>query len=60
VSLCLTKFSKLSIPCSKPRIQWKPGAILRRVKRPGRESDHSSLSSGEVKMRGAIHSVSIA
>jgi hypothetical protein len=34
---------------SKPPIQWVPGALSLGVKRPGREPDHSSPSSAEVK-----------
>jgi hypothetical protein len=34
--------------------QWVSGAIFPRVKGPGREADHSSLSSAEVKNGGAI------
>jgi hypothetical protein len=30
-------------------IQWVPGALSLGVKRPGREADHSPLSSAEVK-----------
>jgi len=29
-------------------IQWVPGALTPGVKRPGREADHSPLSSAEV------------
>jgi hypothetical protein len=32
-----------------PPIQWVPGALSLRVKRPGREADHSPPSSAEVK-----------
>jgi hypothetical protein len=39
--------------CSNQRfhtpIQWVPGVLCMRVKRPGREADHSSPSSAEVK-----------
>jgi len=34
---------------TQPPIQRLPGAITPRVKQPGREADHSSLSSAEVK-----------
>jgi hypothetical protein len=40
-------------PTESP-IQWVPGDPSQRVKRPGREADHSPLSSAEVKTRGAI------
>jgi hypothetical protein len=32
-----------------PLIQWVPGALSQRVKRPKRETDHSPPSSAEVK-----------
>jgi hypothetical protein len=35
-------------PPSLP-IQWIPGALIPRIERPGREADHSSPSSAEVK-----------
>jgi hypothetical protein len=34
---------------TQPPIQWVPAALSVRVKRPGREADHSSLSRAEVK-----------
>jgi hypothetical protein len=34
---------------SQPPIQWIPGALPLRVKRSGREADHSAPSSAEVK-----------
>jgi hypothetical protein len=34
---------------TQPPIQWVPVALSLRVKRPGREADHSPLSSAEVK-----------
>jgi hypothetical protein len=36
------------------------GALSRRVKRPGRDSDHSPSSSAEVKNGGAIPAIFIA
>jgi hypothetical protein len=33
----------------QPPIQWVPGVLSLGVKRPGREADHPSSSSGEVK-----------
>jgi hypothetical protein len=38
----------------RPPIQWIPGEISLRVKRPGREADHSLPSSAEVGNGGAI------
>jgi hypothetical protein len=32
-----------------PPIQWAQGALSQRIKRPGREADHSPSSSAEVK-----------
>jgi hypothetical protein len=34
---------------AQPPIKWVPGALSLGVKRPGREADHSSPSSAEVK-----------
>jgi len=34
---------------NQPPIQWVPGALSLRVKRPGSEADHSPPSSAEVK-----------
>jgi hypothetical protein len=34
---------------TQPPIQWVPGVLSLRVKRPGREADHSPPSSAEVK-----------
>jgi hypothetical protein len=34
---------------TQPPVQWAPGALSLRVKRPGREADHSLSSSAEVK-----------
>jgi hypothetical protein len=40
---------------TQPHIQWVPGALSPRAKRPGREADHSPYSA-DVKNDGAIHS----
>jgi hypothetical protein len=45
-------FSKSSRPAlgyTQPPNQWIPGALSPTVKRPGREADHSSPASAEVK-----------
>jgi hypothetical protein len=42
-------------PTQSP-FQWLPGALSLRVKRPGREADHSSPSSAEVKNAGSYTS----
>jgi hypothetical protein len=44
-------FSSPPLGPTQPPIQWVPGALSPRVKRPGREADHSSPSSAEVKTR---------
>jgi hypothetical protein len=41
--------SRPSLGPTQPPIQWVPGALSLGVKRPGREPDHSPLSSAEVK-----------
>jgi hypothetical protein len=38
----------------QPPIQWLPGAISPRIKRLGREGDHSILATAEVKNGRAI------
>jgi hypothetical protein len=45
-------FSMSSTPAlgpTQPPMQWVPGALSPRVKRAGRETDHSPSTSGEVK-----------
>jgi len=49
--------SILALRPTQPPIQWVTGAISPWVKRPGREADHSSPSTVEIKMSGAILSV---
>jgi hypothetical protein len=44
----------LSLGSTEHPIQWVPGDPSLGVKRPGREVDHSSSSSAEVKNGGAI------
>jgi hypothetical protein len=39
----------------QPPVQWVRGALSRGVKWPGREADHSPLTSAEVNKRGSIH-----
>jgi hypothetical protein len=39
---------------TQPPIQWAPGTLYPRIKRPGRKADHSPPSSAEVKNGGAI------
>jgi hypothetical protein len=40
--------SRMALGPTQPPIQWMPGALSLRVKRPGREADHSPPSSTEV------------
>jgi hypothetical protein len=44
-----TTASRTALGPTQPPIQWVPGALSTGVKRPGREADHSSPSSAEVK-----------
>jgi hypothetical protein len=44
-----TTASRTSLGPTQPPIQWVPGALSLGVKQPGREADHSSPSSAEVK-----------
>jgi hypothetical protein len=44
-----TTASRPALGPTQPPIQWIPGALSLGVKRPGREADHSSQSSAEVK-----------
>jgi hypothetical protein len=44
-----TAESRTALGSTQPPIQWVPGALSLWVKRPGREADHSRLSSAEVK-----------
>jgi hypothetical protein len=45
----LTTASRRVLGPTKPPIQWAPSALSLGVKLPGREADHSSSSSAEVK-----------
>jgi hypothetical protein len=44
-----TAASRKALGPNQPPIQWEPGALSLGVKRPGREADHSTTSSAEVK-----------
>jgi hypothetical protein len=46
--------SRPALGPTKPHIEWVPGALSLRVKRPGREADNSLPSSAEVKNGGVI------
>jgi hypothetical protein len=41
--------SRMALGPTEPPIQWVPGALSPRVKRPGREADNSLPSSADVK-----------
>jgi hypothetical protein len=41
--------SRPALGSTQPPIQWVPGALSPGTKRPGREADHSSPASAEVK-----------
>jgi hypothetical protein len=43
-----TAVSRTALGPTQPPIEWVPGALSMRVKRPGREADHSSPPSAEV------------
>jgi hypothetical protein len=48
----ISVFATASRPALRPThtpIQWVPGGSFPELKRPGREADHSPLSSAEVK-----------
>jgi hypothetical protein len=44
-----TTASRTALGPAQPPIQWVLGVLSLGVKRPGREADHSPLSSAEVK-----------
>jgi hypothetical protein len=44
-----TTASRTALGPTQPPIKWVPGVLSLRVKRPGREADHSPPSSAEVK-----------
>jgi hypothetical protein len=43
---------------TQPPIKWVTGALSPGIKRPGREADHSSPTSAEVKDNGSIYPLS--
>jgi hypothetical protein len=49
VGLSLTTASRTALRPTQPPIQWVLGTVSLRLKRPGREADHSPPSSAEVK-----------
>jgi hypothetical protein len=44
-----TTASRMALGPTQPPIQWVTGVLSLRIKRPGRETDHSPPSSAEVK-----------
>jgi hypothetical protein len=53
IVLCSTR-SRPALRATQLPIQWLPGTLYPEVKRPGREADHSSPSSAEVKIVAVI------
>jgi hypothetical protein len=49
-----SKASRTALGLTQPPSQWVPGAISPRLKRPGREADHSPPPSASVNNGGAI------
>jgi hypothetical protein len=49
LEIFLITASRKALGPTQPPIQWAPGALLLRVKRPGREADHSHPSTAVVK-----------
>jgi hypothetical protein len=49
--------SRPVLESTQPPVQWVPGAISSRVKRPGCEADHSPPSGAEVKNDETIPSL---
>jgi hypothetical protein len=47
--------SRADLGPSQPPIEWVPRNLSPGVKLPGREANHSPLSSAEVKNVGAVH-----
>jgi hypothetical protein len=46
--------SRPALAVTQLPIQWVPGTVSPGVKRPGRETDHSALSSAKVENGGAM------
>jgi hypothetical protein len=51
----VTTAPRLGLGSTQPPIHWVTGALSRGVKRPGREEEHSSPSSADVKNGGATY-----
>jgi hypothetical protein len=52
-----TTESRTPLGSTQPPIEWVPGALSLRVKRQGREANHSPPSSSEVKNAGRYTSI---
>jgi len=50
--------SRTALGPTQPYIQWVPGILSRRVKRAGREADHSPPSSAEISKAWSYTSIS--
>jgi hypothetical protein len=48
-NIFFSKSSILALRSIQPHVQWVPGALSPGEKRPGREVDHSSPTSADVK-----------
>jgi hypothetical protein len=46
--------SRAALGPTLPPIQWVPGTLSPEVKRPGREADHSSPASAEIRLHGVL------
>jgi hypothetical protein len=50
-----TTASRTFLEPTQPPIQWVPGALSLRVKRPGREADMPSWRADQLKAQGQIY-----
>jgi hypothetical protein len=52
-----TAVSRQALGPTQPPINWVPGALSSGIKRPGREADHSPLTSAEAKNEWSYTSI---